>query len=100
MVICVAEFCEASYTSPVPDAPVTVYVDSEAELEMEPLVMAQIPVPDVTQLDAPPGAKEPSTLALGTAAPEAMSRNETVTVACQFLPDFLLLPDKLLMATV
>ena len=67
---------------------------------MEPLAIEQLPEVEVKQLEAPPGLNEPLTVALETAAPELMSRTDTVTTACQFFPDFLEEPAKLLIATV
>lgn len=61
--------------------------------------MEQLPALDVKQLEALPGLNSPLTVALGTAAPELMSRTDTVTTACQVLPDFFADPAKLLIAT-
>ena len=62
--------------------------------------MVQLPALVVKQLAVPPGLKAPLTLALGTTALVFTSRTVTVTTACQFLPTFLALPTRLLMATV
>ena len=67
--------------------------------EIDPLAIEQLPALDVKQLEALPGLNAPLTVAFGTAAPELMSRTDTVTTACQFFPDFFAEPARLLTAT-
>ena len=78
----------------------TVNVMDTVEAGILPEATVQLPVLAVTQLAEPPGTNEPVTTALATTLPLLTSRTVAVTEAFQFLPDLLVFPVKLLMATV
>ena len=64
------------------------------------LLIMQLPVVPVTQLLVPPGTKLPLTVALGTTALVWVSRIVTMTLACQFFPVLIALPDRDFTATI
>ena len=63
------------------------------------LLSVQLPVVPVMQLLTPPGTKLPLTVALGTTALVLVSRIVTITLACQFFPVLVALPDRDFTAT-